>query len=205
MIRKSPRYRTSFPTWFYRTWYETCSVGNPFNSTTTTRIDWTAHESFLSIHITSEIAIQKFEWIVIWSGFFCGSTTMISLQRIPNIAGPLFPEDMRSQKTPTAKPEHIRFSHEKKHPMTYDILCPTHTSEESLTRRGGLFLDLTRRPLLYETLNQISFRNLETPSCSWGASPSSRKIQCCSINIPARIIFLILPPLVGVNHRQIQF
>ena len=92
-------------------------------------------------------------------------------------------------------------SHEKKkQPMTYDILCPMHTTEESLTRRGGLFLDLTRRPL-----NQISFRNLETPSCSWGASPSSRKIQCCSMNIPARIIFLILPPLVGVNHRQIQF
>ena len=99
MIRKSPIYRTSFPTWFYRTWYETCSVGNPFNSTTK-RIDWTAHESFISIHITSEIAIQKFEWIVIWSGFFCGSTTMISLQRIPNIAGPLFPEEKSHKRHP---------------------------------------------------------------------------------------------------------
>lgn len=49
--------------------------------------------------------------------------------------------------------------------MINDILCCTHTTEESSTAGlCSLTIDLTRRPLLYETLTQISFQNLESPN-----------------------------------------
>ena len=118
----------------------------------------------------------------------------------------LFP-DMRPQLTPTEKPAHNCCSNQmnqKQHPMIY-----YYVPHIQLRRVLGLgFLHSPRIPLY--SMGELKKK---THSETWNHLPvdggpvlvDGTKTSMLLHQHSSACHFLILPPLVGVNHRQIQF
>ncbi len=158
MMRKSPRYPTSSPTGFYLLiwdllailstplvpkesteqhmnhaycwWLKSCTIIIIYK---VSYIPGGAifQPSTLSFHITSEIAIQKFEWIVIWRGFSFGSTPWYCVA---------LPRYATTTDTHGKTCTQLLFQSDESKTTPYDLLlCPTHSTEESSRARLSSF------------------------------------------------------------------